>query len=203
MKLELYIIRYGSREELLDSEHSDVCVTIVMALPPEIRARISGVGPSWTSSSGDGNVELRFSPGTFIVSRVDRNIFVPFFLEDAGSFGLLRWQMARYARTGLWIEPREGINSSTLGFRTPHSKWERVEMFALVGAAPLIFPLLVLADNVLKTVRRITGYFKNALRRALPTRAPARARGGAAAAAGPRAGRGGGGARRRTWQDIK
>jgi hypothetical protein len=202
MKLELYIIRYGSKLQLEELEYPDVCTAVIWALPEEIRCRISSIGPCWTSGHGIENIELRFSAGTFVVSECCSSIKVPYFMPSSGNAALLYWQIKRYAQTGIWIEPREAHFSGSLAFRRPHSVAERAEMFFLISASPLIFPTIIIADKISKAMRRVVGRLKGALRRALPTRAPARARGGArgAAAAPPRGRRG---ARRRTWQDIK
>lgn len=151
MKLESYILRYGTREDLLSQGYPLDIARIVGALPEQIRARIIDAVPQYQTTYFDGYFEKKIyctiietEKNSFVYSTSDRTL-VPYYMPRYGTATFLLWQFNFYLRTGFWIEP-SSLHSISVG--EWHSPKERVRLVSFLMAVPVILPTVLMIDGI-------------------------------------------------------
>jgi hypothetical protein len=149
MKLESYILRYGTKEDLIAEGHAIEAVRAILALPPEIRGLVVGVTPCiqqiynrFSLENQTYPVDIETERGAFVYSRPDGTL-VPRHLAQYSTFKFVLWQANIFFRTGYWMEPS---TSRSLTVGTWHPPKERARVVAVISAAPFVVPAIIIVD---------------------------------------------------------
>lgn len=149
MKLGSYILRYGTKKDLLAEGYAIEAIQAILALPPEIRGLIVGATPYVNQvfnrisfENKTYRVDIETERGAFVYSQPDGTL-VPRHLSQYNTFKFVLWQASIFFRTGYWMEPST-TRSLTVG--TWHAPKERARLVALISAAPFVLPAILIAD---------------------------------------------------------
>jgi hypothetical protein len=168
MKLESYILRYGTEEDLTAEGHSAEAIHAILALPPEIRGTVTEATPYVNETySRNGfekktyRVDVVTEQGAFVYSRPDGTL-VPRHLSQYSTFRFVFWQANIFFRTGYWMEPS---TSKSLTVGAWHSPQERAQVVALLATAPLVVPVILIADGLKEKSSAIAAAFSKRTRK--------------------------------------
>lgn len=168
MKLESYILRYGTEEDLAAEGHSAEAIHAILALPPEIRGMITEATPYVNETYGTSGFEKKTyridivtERGAFVYSQPDGTL-VPYHLSQYSTFKFIFWQANIFFRTGYWMEPS---TSKSLTVGTWHAPKERVRVVALLATAPFVVPAILIADGLKEKSSAIVAAFSKRTRK--------------------------------------
>lgn len=168
MKLESYILRYGTEEDLAAEGHSAEAIHAILALPPEIRGMVTEATPYVNETySRNGfekktyRVDVVTERGAFVYSQPDGTL-VPHHLSKYSTFKFIFWQVNIFFRTGYWMEPS---TSRSLTVGTWHNPRERANVVAFFAAAPFLVPAILIADGLREKSSAIAAAFSKRTRK--------------------------------------
>jgi len=161
MKLLSFILRYGSKQELIGIGLSADEIKIIELLPQQLRIKIDSVKSrqKWLEKK-DICYAIKFMEHTFIRSSKTRMV-VPYYLAKYGELRMLAWQAGIYVRTGFWLEPT--LSELTI-VDEPDSVKTRLTMAFVVIFAPVILPLVIFLDLVRRHSQNLFEKIKEKLR---------------------------------------
>jgi len=161
MKLESYILRYGTGADLVAEGHSAEAIHAIIALPPEIRGMVIEIIPyvneiySRNSFEKKTHIIAVTESGAFVYSHPDGTL-VPRHLAKYGMFKFIFWQADVFIRTGYWMEPG---TSKSLTIGAWHSPRERAQAVALLAAVPLVVPVIMVVEELKEKASAIIAAF--------------------------------------------